>query len=219
MNKIAKMIDHTALSACADKKDIETLCAEAQQYGFGAVCVNPCRVALAASVLKSSAVKVVTVVGFPLGATTIRAKCEEAAEAVASGADEIDMVMNIGKFKDGADAYVAEEIAKVKQSCGVTLKVIIETCLLGDDEIARAARIAAESGADYVKTSTGFSKGGATAEAVKIIKRNCGRAKIKAAGGIRDYQTALAMIAAGADRIGTSNGVAIVKEAAQADGE
>lgn len=209
---IAQIIDHTALSPEATEEEIRRLCREAVEYGFGAVCVNPCRTAIAASYLKDSGVTVATVVGFPLGAATTQIKTQEAIEAVHNGAGEIDMVMNIGKFKDGAYDYVYRDIAAVAQGCGVPLKVIVETCKLTYEEIVKAVEIAEKAGAKYVKTSTGFGGAGATIEHVKLMKHACVNAKVKASGGIKDYDSAVAMAAAGADRIGTSSGIAIVTQ-------
>ncbi len=209
---IAEYIDHTLLRADAERKEIEALAAEAAAYGFASVCVNPCWVSLAKKLLEGTSVKVCTVIGFPLGASS--AKAEEAAAAIRDGADEVDMVMNIGYLKSGMDQEVLEDIRKVRAaSSGKTLKVIIETCLLTDEEKVKASRLAMEAGADFVKTSTGFSKGGATAEDVALMKRAVeGKIWVKASGGIRSYSDAKAMIEAGADRIGTSSGVRIVKD-------
>ena len=211
---IAGYIDHTVLAADATKERIESLCREAAEYGFASVCVNSCWVPLAARLLEGSTSKVCTVVGFPLGAMESDAKAYEARKAVENGADEIDMVINVGFLKSGMTDEVLEDIKAVRKACeGHTLKVIIETCLLSDEEKRIACELSEKAGADYVKTSTGFSTGGATAEDVRLMRSVVGdRLGVKASGGIRDYKTALAMIEAGASRIGASAGVRIVKE-------
>ena len=212
---IAKYIDHTLLKADARKEDIEKLCSEAFHNGFASVCVNSCWVPLASELLAGTDVKVCTVVGFPLGAASGKAKAAEAADAVKQGAAEIDMVMNIGMLKSGMLDDVKEDIQEVRNAVkGRTLKVIIETCLLTDEEKREACRLAAEAGADFVKTSTGFSTGGATVHDVELMKEAVAPygLKVKASGGIRNYRDAKAMIDAGADRIGASAGIAIVKE-------
>lgn len=215
---IAAYIDHTLLSPTATREDIARICEEARTYGFATVCVQPVRVAQAAKLLAGTAVGVCTVVGFPHGANGGAAKAAEAARALKDGATEIDMVMNLGAAKDGDWATVAEEIAAVKKAVGVhVLKVIIETSQLTNDEIVAACRAAVQAGADFVKTSTGFTGSGATVEAVALMRRTVGAtARVKASGGIRDYACAQAMIAAGADRIGASAGVAICREEATA---
>lgn len=217
---IAKYIDHTALAANATKEKIEALCNEAKEYGFASVCVNSCYVPLCAKLLAGTGVNVCTVVGFPLGAMSTAAKAFEASQAVKDGATEVDMVINIGALKDKDYDYVREDIKRVKESCqGKLLKVIIETCLLTDEEKEAACRLAMEAQADYVKTSTGFSTSGAKVEDVAIMRRVVGdRLGVKASGGIRDYKTAKAMIDAGASRLGCSSGIAIVKgESSNAD--
>lgn len=201
---INKYIDYTDLKADAKKADIEKLCETAEKYDYASVCVNSRYVSLCKKLLKGSDVKVACVVGFPLGAMSMEAKAFEAKKAVEDGADEIDMVIAVGALKDGDRAYVFEDIKGVR-SCGATVKVILETCLLTDEEIATACEICAEAGADFVKTSTGFSKGGATLHAVEIMKAHCGKCKIKASGGIRDRETAVKYIEAGVSRIGTSS--------------
>lgn len=201
---INKYIDFTNLKADAKKADIEKLCETAEKHDYASVCVNSRYVSLSKKLLKGSDVKVACVVGFPLGAMSMEAKAYEAKKAVEDGADEIDMVIAIGALKDGDRAYVFEDIKGVR-SCGATVKVILETCLLTDEEIATACEICAEAGADFVKTSTGFSKGGATLHAVEIMKAHCGKCKIKASGGIRDRETAVKYIEAGVSRIGTSS--------------
>lgn len=201
---INKYIDFTNLKADAKKADIEKLCETAEKHDYASVCVNSSYVSLCKKLLKGSDVKVACVVGFPLGAMSMEAKAFEAKKAVEDGADEIDMVIAVGALKDGDRAYVFEDIKGVR-SCGATVKVILETCLLTDEEIATACEICAEAGADFVKTSTGFSKGGATLHAVEIMKAHCGKCKIKASGGIRDRETAVKYIEAGVSRIGTSS--------------
>lgn len=202
--QLEQYIDYTNLKPDATRADIEELCKIAKERGYANVCVNGAYVALCRQLLRGSGVGVACVVGFPLGASTTEVKAFEAAKAVEDGADEIDMVMAVGALKDGDFDYVAKDIAAVKHACGVTLKVIIEECLLTDEQIAEAAKICVRSGADIVKTSTGFSKAGATLHAIEIIKANCGGLGIKAAGGIRDAETARAFIEAGATRIGAS---------------
>ena len=202
--QLEQYIDYTNLKPDATRADIEELCKIAKERGYASVCVNGAYVALCRQLLRGSGVGVACVVGFPLGASTTEVKAFEAAKAVEDGADEIDMVMAVGALKDGDFDYVAKDIAAVKHACGVTLKVIIEECLLTDEQIAEAAKICVRSGADIVKTSTGFSKAGATLHAIEIIKANCGDLGIKAAGGIRDAETARAFIEAGATRIGAS---------------
>ena len=202
--QLEQYIDYTNLKPDATRADIEELCKIAKERGYANVCVNGAYVALCRQLLRGSGVGVACVVGFPLGASTTEVKAFEAAKAVEDGADEIDMVMAVGALKGGDFDYVAKDIAAVKHACGVTLKVIIEECLLTDEQIAEASRICVRSGADIVKTSTGFSKAGATLHAVEIIKANCGSLGIKAAGGIRDAETARAFIEAGATRIGAS---------------
>jgi deoxyribose-phosphate aldolase len=210
---IANYIDHTLLKADATQEEIEKLCQEAEQYHFHSVCVNSCWVDLCSKLLSGTGVKVCTVVGFPLGAMTTRAKAFEARQAVADGADEIDMVINIGQLKNHDDSLVQDDIAAVKLACrGHLLKVIIECCLLSKEEKVRACRLAVSAGADYVKTSTGFSTGGATVDDVTLMRRTVGpNIGVKASGGIHSYPQAKAMIGAGATRIGASAGIAIVK--------
>ncbi|MCL6615313.1 MAG: deoxyribose-phosphate aldolase [Firmicutes bacterium] len=207
------MIDHTLLKPEATKAEIERLCEEAKQYSFWSVCINPGNVRLAAKLLRGSGVKVCTVIGFPLGATTPMVKAMETRDAIANGADEVDMVINVGALKSGDYDLCARDIkAVVEAASGQALvKVIIETCLLSDDEKRKACLLAKNAGADFVKTSTGFGKGGATVEDVTLMRQVVGAAMgVKAAGGIRDRATAEKMIAAGANRLGTSAGVAIV---------
>jgi len=203
---IAKYIDYTLLKATATPADIEKLCSEAKQYGFFSVCVNSGYVPLAVEQLKGSKVKVCTVVGFPLGAMSTQAKLYETSVALTQGAQEIDMVLNVGLFLSGNVAKVLEEIALLKQETGDrVLKVIIETCYLNDEQKRLASQVCVDAGADFVKTSTGFGTGGATLADVQLIKEVVGdRAKIKASGGIRDKQTALQYISLGVNRIGAS---------------
>jgi len=219
---LAPYIDHTLLKATATPADIVTLCAEARQHQFRAVCVNPQHVALCKRELEGSGVLVATVCGFPLGATTSAQKADEARSSVANGADEIDMVIAIGSALAGDWAYVQADVAAVRQAIGrkeqagtvskaTVLKVIIETCYLSDEQKERATEAAVAAGADFVKTSTGFGTGGATLADVALMKRViAGRAEIKAAGGVRTPADAEAMIAAGATRLGTSGGVGLV---------
>ena len=212
--ELAKYIDHTLLKPDATAAQVLKLCAEAREYGFASVCVNPGRIALAAEALKGSDVTPCCVVGFPLGATPPESKAAEAALSVQQGAGEIDMVMNVGAAKDGDWELVQRDIAAVKAACGpARLKVIIEACLLTDDEKVRACRAAVNARADFVKTSTGFSRGGATVHDVRLMRQTVGpEVGVKAAGGIHTREEALAMIEAGANRIGASAGVAIVSE-------
>jgi deoxyribose-phosphate aldolase len=203
---IAKYIDYTLLKATATPADIEKLCKEALEYGFYSVCVNSGYVPLAAEQLKGSKVNVCTVVGFPLGAMSTQAKLYETSVALSQGAQEIDMVLNVGLFLSGNVAKVLDEIALLKQETGDrVLKVIIETCYLNDDQKRLASQVCVDAGADFVKTSTGFGTGGATLADVQLIREVVGdRAKIKASGGIRDKQTALQYISLGVSRIGAS---------------
>lgn len=213
--EINTYIDHTLLKPEATKEQVIELCREAKEHLFASVCVNPFYAALVSAELEESDVKTCVVIGFPLGATVKEAKAFEAAEAVRAGAQEVDMVINIGALKDGDDRVVRRDIEKVVKAAGdgVLVKVIIEACLLTDEEKARACKLSAAAGAAFVKTSTGFSSGGATVEDVAFMKSVIGgRLGIKASGGIKDYKTALAMIEAGATRIGTSSGVKIVTE-------
>lgn len=209
---LARFIDHTLLKPEATAADIRRLCAEALRHGFAAVCVNGARVQLAAELLAGSAVKVAAVASFPLGAVSTTAKCREVESLIHDGAQEVDVVLPVGHLKEGDDAYVRQDVAAVLQAAGGRpVKVILETCLLTDDEKVRACRLCVEAGAAFVKTSTGFNQAGATLADVALMKRTGGDAcQVKAAGGIRDLATALAMIAAGATRLGTSSGVLIV---------
>lgn len=209
---LAKYIDHTILKAVATKQDVTKLCAEAAQYGFASVCVNPFWVSLCADLLKGSGVKVCTVIGFPLGANASKVKAFEAELAIKEGAAEVDMVINIGALKSGMLDVVKEDIAAVRESSkGKTLKVIIETSYLTEEEKKTVCKICAECGVDFVKTSTGFSDAGAKAEDVKLMAEASGLA-VKASGGIRSKEDALKMIEAGASRLGTSAGVKIVAD-------
>jgi len=210
--ELNRYIDHTLLKPTATPEDIVELCNEAKQYEFYAVCVNSSYVLLAADELKNSAVKIAAVVGFPLGANSYQAKVCEAEQCIKDGADEIDMVLNVGFLKAELYNQVQDEIAAVKKSIGTRiLKVILETCYLTDDEIRMACQIAKKAGADYVKTSTGFGTGGATEHTVKIMVHEVGDSlKIKASGGIKDTATAKKYIEMGVSRIGTSSGIEIV---------
>ena len=212
--ELNKYFDHTLLKADARKEAVIKLCKEAKEYDFASVCVNPDFVALCAEELKNTDVKVCTVVGFPLGSMISEAKAFEAAKAIEQGAEEVDMVINISALKDGDLDYVTKDIRTVKGACGSTLlKVIIETCLLTDEEKVQACECSLKAGADYVKTSTGFSKAGAKPEDVRLMKDTVkDSAKVKAAGGIHTLAEAEAMIAAGADRLGCSASVAIMEE-------
>tara|TARA_R110000850_G_scaffold277086_1_gene422439 strand:+ start:186146 stop:186817 length:672 start_codon:yes stop_codon:yes gene_type:complete len=214
MQNLQEYIDHTLLKATATQSDIEQLCKEAIVHNFYAVCVNSCYVAFAKAQLAQSNVKVCSVVGFPLGAMSTPAKVYEAKHAIEDGADEIDMVMNIGALKSENFDDAWKDIEAVKKAIGdKVLKVILETCYLNKTEIIKASELALFSGADFVKTSTGFGTGGATEEAVTLMK--CvveNNAKVKASGGIKDKETAIKYIKLGVDRIGTSSGIAIVTD-------
>ncbi len=213
--QLNRYIDHTMLKADATRADIEKLCQEAKQHEFASVCVNTCFVPLAAELLEGSEVKVCCVVGFPLGAMSTPAKAFEAQWAVEHGAQEVDMVLNVGAMISGEEEIVLRDIEAVVQAAHpkAIVKVILENCLLNDEQKIRACKLCVQAGAEFVKTSTGFSSGGATVEDVALMKRAVdGRAKVKAAGGIRTRQQALAMIEAGADRIGASAGIAICTE-------
>lgn len=212
--KLNKYIEHTLLKQDATKAEIITLLDEAKEFHFLGVCVNPVNVKFAKQYLKDSDIKVVTVIGFPLGQSTTESKVLETIDAVKNGADEIDMVLNCGKLKDGDYDYIVEEISAIKTACqGKNLKVILETDLLNKDEIKTACELSIKGGADFVKTSTGFVKNGVGAkeEDVKLMYETIHNAGlgVKASGGIRDYETALKMIEAGAERLGTSSGVKI----------
>ena len=215
MKPLSQYIDHTILKAEATEVDVKMLCKEAMENNFYAVCVNSCHVALAVKELKGTAIKVASVVGFPLGASLSQAKAKEAELAASLGAEEIDMVINIGALKEGRYDYVIEDIVSVVEAAGkygAIVKVILETCLLTDEEIVKACQLSEASGAAFVKTSTGFSTDGANAHHVKLMKNTVGdRLSVKASGGIRDKAKALEMIEAGADRIGASASVEICK--------
>ena len=208
-----KYIDHTILKATASNSDVQKLCEEAIEHEFYSVCVNGCYVADAKQLLQGTDVKVAAVVGFPLGAMTTAAKVFEAKEAVENGASEIDMVINVAKLKDGEFEYVENEIRQIKEAIGDNvLKVIIETCYLTDEEKVKACELSLVAKADFVKTSTGFGTGGATYEDVKLMKSVVGdNAKVKASGGVRDKETAQKYVNLGAERLGTSSGIDIVK--------
>lgn len=221
MKKFSKYFDHTLLKPDASVDEIDTLCDEAIEYDFASVCVNGCRVDQAYAKLKDTDINVAAVIGFPLGAMSMESKVYEAEQAIEAGASEIDMVINIGAVKDGSLSYVREEIGRIADVCRngmlvsdpVILKVILETCLLSDEEITELCDIAVDVGADFVKTSTGFSTGGAEVHQIELM-RQCvsSNAKIKASGGIRTLESAEAFIAAGADRLGCSASVSIMKE-------
>lgn len=217
---LAAMIDHTLLKADATRAEIEKLCREAAEFGFASVCVNPSRVEAAAKFLARTQVKVCTVIGFPLGAVSEKTKAFEAREAVTAGAGELDMVLNIGSLKDGVFSEVQDDIAAVVAASGGRLvKVILETCLLTNDQIVKACQLSVAAGAGFVKTSTGFSTAGATVENVRLMRATVGdRLGVKASGGIRDFETLNAMIAAGANRIGTSSGVALIEKGRAVEG-
>lgn len=210
--KFEKYFDHTILKPDATKEDVIKICDEAKTNGFASVCVNEYYTSIVKQELEGTDVKTCVVVGFPLGAVSSEIKAFETASAVRNGADEIDMVINIGALKDKEYDYVRSDIISVRNECeGKVLKVIIETCLLTDEEKEKACQIAVAAGADFVKTSTGFSTVGATIQDVALMKKTVeNRAKVKASGGIRDCNTAQAMIEAGADRLGTSATVKIV---------
>ncbi|HJA66857.1 deoxyribose-phosphate aldolase [Lachnoclostridium sp. An169] len=212
----AKMIDHTLLKPEASKEQIRKLCQEAEKYGFHSVCVNSSYVYFCAQLLKDTDVKVCTVIGFPLGAASTAAKAAEARAAVDDGAEELDMVIHVGMIKSGDWDYVKQDIASVVEAAGgkALVKVILETCLLTDEEKEKACLICKEAGADFVKTSTGFSTGGATEEDVALMRKTVGADMgVKASGGIRSIEDAQRMVQAGADRLGTSSGIAIAEAA------
>ncbi|RSI42493.1 deoxyribose-phosphate aldolase [Streptococcus cristatus] len=211
--KLNKYIDHTLLKPDASQEQIETLIEEAKKYDFASVCVNPTWVSFAAQALKATDVKVCTVIGFPLGANTPELKAFETNDAIQNGANEVDTVINIGALKSRNFDLVERDIrAVVEAAKGTLVKVIIETCLLTDDEKVRACQLAQKAGADFVKTSTGFSTGGATVEDIALMRKTVGPDMgVKASGGARSYEDALAFIKAGATRIGASSGVAIME--------
>ena len=209
----SKLFDHTILKADATREQVKKICDEAKAYDFASVCVNSYYTAYVAEQLKDTNVKVCTVVGFPLGQMSTKAKCAETEIAVSDGAQEIDMVLNVGAMKEGSFQTVQDDISTVKKACGsALLKVILETCLLTNEEIEKACLLAKESGADFVKTSTGFSTGGAKVEDVALMRKTVGpNLGVKASGGIRDKSTAEAMVEAGASRLGTSATVSIIR--------
>jgi deoxyribose-phosphate aldolase len=213
---ILQKIEHTFLKPNAGKEDLKKLCDEAKQYGFAFVAINPCWVGYCKEQLKGTAVKVDAAVGFPVGQVLSETKAAECEQCILAGADEIDMVMNVGRLIDGDEDYVLNDIKGVVDVChshGILCKVILETCLLSNEQIVTAGKIAEKAGADFIKTSTGFSGPGATAEHVALMRASVGpRVRIKASAGIRNLEQALAMVNAGADRIGTSAGVAIARE-------
>ena len=210
--KLNKYIDHTLLKANSTQQQIEKLCSEAREFDFASVCINPTWVTLCHKLLTGSDVKVCTVIGFPLGATSAQSKAFETAEALRQGADEFDMVINIGALIDRRiDEVIADIEGVVAAASGKTVKVIIETCLLSDEEKVLASQAVVKAKAHFVKTSTGFSIGGATIEDVRLLKKTVnGKALVKAAGGVRSYDDLVNMIEAGADRIGTSGGVQLM---------
>lgn len=212
--ELNRMIDHTLLKPEATRQQVKNLCEEALEYNFKSVCINPFWVSYAKDILKDSEVSVCTVIGFPLGANTTSVKAFEAKEAISKGADEVDMVINIGLLKSREYDLVKEDIeAVVKEAKDKIVKVIIETCLLSEEEIVKACELAVKSGADFIKTSTGFSLSGAKKEDVNLMRKTVGeKLGVKASGGIRDLQTAIAMIENGATRLGVSAGVDIIKE-------
>lgn len=215
MYNIAKYIDHTVLKATTTSKEVEKLCLEAKEYGFYSVCVNGCFVKECKELLKDSDVKIAAVVGFPLGAMTKTAKVFEAREAIANGANEIDMVINVGKLIEGDSKYVEDEIREIKEAIGKNvLKVIIETCYLNEEQKMLACELSLNANANFVKTSTGFGTAGATFEDVILMKKMVGdNAGVKASGGVKSYETAEKYIELGATRLGTSSGIDIIKGA------
>lgn len=213
VENIAKMIDHTALKPDVTKDQIEKLCEEAKEHGFWSVCVNPTWIKEVKNLLEGSDVKICTVIGFPLGATTSEVKALETKDAIEKGAHEVDMVINVGALKDGENSKVEEDIRAVVEAAkgNALVKVIIETSLLTDEEKRRACELSVKAGADYVKTSTGFSGGGATVEDIRLMRKVVGpETGVKASGGVRNTEDAESIIEAGATRIGASSGVAIV---------
>ena len=219
-SSVANMIDHTLLKAAATQEEVGKLCSEARKYCFASVCVNPSYVALCAQLLKGSGVKVCTVIGFPLGSTTPTVKAIEARDAIANGADEIDMVINVGALKSGNDTLALDDICAVRDATrGKVLKVILETSYLTKEEKVRACLLSKRAGADFVKTSTGFGPGGATVEDVALMRATVGADMgVKASGGIKDTATAQAMVKAGANRLGTSASISIVTGSKDAAG-
>lgn len=213
---VNKYIDHTYLKPYATEADIVSKCDEAKKYGFASVCVNPCNVPVVARELKDTGVHVCSVIGFPFGTHTTNVKVFEAKEAIENGADEIDMVINVGKLLEGDEAYVEKEVAALVKAChekGRLLKVIIETCYLKEEHIAAMCRIVKDTGADFIKTSTGYGSRGASLDDIKLFKKYLGDApvRMKASGGVRTAQEAKAYIDLGCSRLGTSNGVGIME--------
>lgn len=213
MQNINRLIDHTILKAVATEEDVHKICVEALKYNFASVCINPCYVSLASQLLKGSSVKVCTVIGFPLGANTIATKKFETEDAVRNGAEEIDMVINVGKAKEHNYEYIYNEIKEVVASSqGRLVKVILETCYLTDEEIVECCKAASKAEANFVKTSTGFGTGGATAHHVELMRSSIPNSmSVKASGGIRCLEDLEVMVKAGASRIGASSGVAIME--------
>ena len=215
MKPLNKYFDHTLLKAEASESDIKKLCAEAREYDFYSVCVNGCYVELAAKELAGTDVKVAAVIGFPLGAMSMESKVFETTDVCEKGAREVDMVLNVGALKEGRYEYVEDEIAACVAAADefeADVKVILETCYLSDEQIVKACELSVSAGAEFVKTSTGFGTGGATVHHVELMRKTVGNlAQVKASGGIRDYETCMAMINAGADRIGASASIAILK--------
>jgi deoxyribose-phosphate aldolase len=215
MKPLNKYFDHTLLKAEASESDIKKLCAEAREYDFYSVCVNGCYVELAAKELAGTDVKVAAVIGFPLGAMSMESKVFETTDVCEKGAREVDMVLNVGALKEGRYEYVEDEIAACVAAADefdADVKVILETCYLSDEQIVKACELSISAGAEFVKTSTGFGTGGATVHHVELMRKTVGNlAQVKASGGIRDYETCMAMINAGADRIGASASIAILK--------
>ena len=215
MKPLNKYVDHTNLKPFATKADIQKLCEDARKWDFASVCINPCNITLAKELLAGSDVKVCTVIGFPLGQNTTKLKVLETEEAYELGCDEFDMVINVGRLKDGCVDYVRDEIAAVvKAAKGKTVKVIIETGLLTDEEKVTATKLSAEAGAHFVKTCSGVSAGVATVDDIKLMRSAAPKnVSLKASSGIKTYETALALIEAGAERLGTSSGIAIIEGA------
>ncbi len=210
---INKLIDHTYLKAFGTRSEIDKLISEAKEYHFKSVCINPCHVRYAKSQLKDSDVLVCSVIGFPLGANTLETKVFETLDAIKNGADEIDMVINIGEAKAGNYAYIKNEVDEVVRAAkGHTVKCIIETCYLSEQEIIKVSETINQTNAEFVKTSTGFGPEGATKENVRLMKQYAPAKKIKAAGGVRSRDDLMEMVEAGASRIGTSNGVSLMKD-------
>jgi len=216
MDSILSKIDHTILKPDATEAEVKRICDEAKQYGFTVVVVNPCWIPFCKKQLEGTDITVVTTLGFPLGQNLTESKISECKDIIRAGAGEIDMVINLGKLLSGDETYVYEDIKGVADCChqhGKACKVILETCLLTEAHIVKACEIAEKAGADYVKTSTGFSSGGAAVEIVRLLRKTCSpKVKIKASGGIRTLAQARVMVEAGADRLGTSAGVAIAEE-------